>query len=217
MRSYHAVFFDLDGTLMETSIGVVQAIDFIVDEFKLPPLTEAEKRSFIGPPIQRSFKEKYDLDEARAWEIAAAWRNAYKDQFLFGAEPYDGIYDLLKYCRNKGIKTGVATNKREDYTVKLLQHFKFIPLFDYIVGADFDGKRSKSQMIQMCVQKIGNSRPECCLMVGDTEEDGIAAMQAGVDFAGVTYGFGLVSGGQYQTVKPIMLADRCTKIKEALV
>ena len=217
MQKYHAAFFDLDGTLMDTSIGVIQAIDFIVEKFNLPPLSEAEKGSFIGPPIQRSFEEKYGLDKNHAWEIASAWRDAYKDQFLFGAMPYDGIYDLLKYCRKNGIKTGVATNKREDYALRLLQHFDFTNLFDCIVGSDFDGKRTKSQMIQMCVGKIGQSAPERCLMVGDTEEDGISAMQAGVDFVGVTYGFGLVPGKRCQAARPIMLVNHCAKIKEVLI
>ena len=217
MRSYHAIFFDLDGTLMDTSIGVIQAIDFIIDRFKLPPLSEEEKRSFIGPPIQRSFQKKYGFDEVQAWEIASAWRNAYKDQFLLGAAPYDGIYDLLEYCQDKGIHTGVATNKREDYTMRLLQHFHFTPLFDCIVGSDFEGKRTKGQMIQMCVEEIGCSKPGQCLMVGDTEEDGIAAMKAGVDFVGVTYGFGILPGQPCQTAKPIALASCCAEIKGILI
>lgn len=187
---YQAVFFDLDGTLLDTSVGVIKALDYIESEYHLPKLTVDVKQSFIGPPIQDSFQRHYGLTKERAWELATAWRDAYKDIFLLEAVPYDGIFDVLRFCREHGIRTGVATNKREDYTRKLLEHFQFAPLFDYIAGTDMEGKLKKSDLIRLCMEKVGVSDGKRCLMVGDTMDDWKAAEQAGVRFLGVTYGFG---------------------------
>lgn len=187
---FEAILFDLDGTLLDTSAGVIKAIDYIEQAYHLPELSAAEKRTFIGPPVQDSFRRCYRLTENRAWELASAWRNAYKDKFLLEAVPYDGIYDVLRFCREHGIKTGVATNKREDYTLKLLNHFRFTPLLDCIAGTDLEGKLKKADLIRVCMDKTGVTDGEKCLMVGDTENDQNAAKQAGVRFLGVTYGFG---------------------------
>ena len=217
MKQYQAVFFDLDGTLMDTSMGVIQAIDYIVGTFQLPVLSEQEKYAFIGPPIQKSFQVHYGCTQERAWELATAWRDAYKEKFLLEAIPYDGIYDLLRCLRQKGIKTCVATNKREDYTLKLLGHFSFLPLFDCIAGSDFEGKRGKPDMIRLCMEQTGITDPKRCLMVGDTVGDAAAAKEAGVDFLGVTYGFGFTAGITSLAANAVMMADGCAQIQEWLI
>ena len=210
---FDAVFFDLDGTLLDTSAGVIKAIDHIAEIYHLPVLSLLKKRSFIGPPIQDSFQLHYGLSKEQAWELATAWRDAYKDLFLLEAEPYEGIYDVLRFCREYDIKTGVATNKREDYTKKLLDHFGFTPLFDYIAGTDFDGRMKKADLIRACMEKVGISNPEKCLMIGDTTGDMEAAKNAGVGFLGVTYGFGFVNG----TKGKFPLVNCCSDIENYIM
>lgn len=217
MKQYQAVFFDLDGTLMDTSMGVIQAIDYIIETYRLPGLSEQEKRAFIGPPIQESFQVYCGCSKEQAWELATAWRDAYKEKFLLEAMPYDGIYDLLRCLRQKGIKTCVATNKREDYTRKLLRHFSFLPLFDCIIGSDFEGKRSKPDMIRLCMEQTEMTDSERCLMVGDTAGDAAAAQKASVDFLGVTYGFGFTAGTTNLEANAVMIADSCAQIQEWLI
>lgn len=209
---YQALLFDLDGTLLDTSLGVIKAIDFIVEKFGLYSLSMEEKRSFIGPPIQNSFMLHYGCSEKRAWELATAWREAYKDQFLFEARPYKGIYELLQRCREHGIQTGVATNKREDYTLKLLEHFSFLPLFDCIVGSDFEGKRTKVDIIHLCMERLKIHNPGDCLMIGDTLGDIKAAQTAGVQALGVTYGFGLHDAEELK----IKTVDSCKEIMDLI-
>ena len=203
----------MDGTLMDTAPGVLHGIDHIVEKYGLPDLCEEEKRTFIGPPVQKSFQVHFDVSEERAWELATAWRESYKDIFLLEAEPYEGIYELLESLRQSGIKTGVATNKREDYTLKLLGHFGFLTLFDCVVGSDFEGKRSKSDMICICMKRLGIDDPGACLMIGDTEGDMAAAQTAGVGFLGVTYGFGFKKG----SVSGWPMANDCRDIQRLIL
>lgn len=214
---YQAVFFDLDGTLLDTSKGIILATDYILEKFGLAPLTLKEKKIFIGPPIQDSFQQRYNLPMKQAWELATAWRDVYKDRFLLEAVPYEGIYDILRLCRKHGIKIGVATNKREDYTKKLLEHFGFTPFFDWIAGTDFEGKLKKADLIRLCMEKTSVSDGEKCLMVGDTEGDQKAALQAGVQFLGVTYGFGFSNDvAQTGTGYPILVND-CQQLASWLI
>ena len=206
---YKAVFFDLDGTLLDTSPGVIHAIDYIIEKFNLVQLSNKDKRCFIGPPIQRSFQMYYDLSEKQAWNLAEKWREAYKDIFLLEAKPYEGIYELLLNLRKNGTKTGVATNKREDYTMKLLEHFDLLHQFDCVIGSDIKGERSKLDMIRLCKEKTGIYDSSQCLMVGDTIGDMEAAQKVGVDFLGVTYGFGLSIDNH---ISNLICVDNCADI-----
>lgn len=207
------IIFDLDGTLMDTSKGILNCIDFIVDQFQLAPMNDLEKQSFIGPPIQDSFQMHYCCTAEESWNLATAWREAYKDKFLLEAVPYDDIYDLLRRLRQKGAKTCVATNKREDYAIKLLDHYGFIPLFDFIIGSDLKGKRSKADMIKMCMEWAREKDPGRYLMIGDTAGDFAAAQETGVNFLGVTYGFGFKNG---QSVSEFPLADSMNELLTVL-
>lgn len=214
--SWQAAFFDLDGTLMDTSRGIIHTTDYVIEKFHLAALTEDEQRSFIGPPIQDSFQRHYGLSQDQAKELAAAWRNIYKDKFLLEAMPYEGIYDVLRLCREHGIKTGVATNKREDYARELLEHFHFTPLLDCIAGTDFEGRLTKSDLIRICMDQTGVTDGAQCIMVGDTEGDWEAAQKAGVRFLGVTYGFGFAMKDDRPKVKVLTLANDCRQLGNRL-
>ncbi len=210
--AYQAVFFDLDGTLLDTSSGVLNALDYVERQEQLPRLGRSEKQKFIGPPIQESFERYYRISKEQAWRLAAIWRDVYKDIYLFDALPYEGIRDVLLFCRDNGIKTGVATNKREDYARKLLEHFRFTPLLDCIAGTDFEDSRNKADLIRVCVQKTGIRDAQKCLMVGDTDGDLDAARQAGVPFLGAAWGFGFSRESE-----DVPVVRRCGELKRYLV
>ena len=86
------ILFDLDGTLMDTSVGVLKAVDYVVQQFGLEEADEETKQTFIGPPIYEAFDKHYHMSKEDCDKATEMFRNAYKDQFLFEAIPYEGIY-----------------------------------------------------------------------------------------------------------------------------
>lgn len=213
MKDYCCIIFDLDGTLMDTSPGILNCIDYIVARYNLVLPSAFEKRSFIGPPIEKSFQRHYGCTREFSLELASAWRTAYKEKFLFEAEAYPGVYDLLRWLRGSGMKTAVATNKREDYTEVLLKRFDFWPLLDCVIGSDFSGSRTKADMIALCMNQLGTIGCGQCLMIGDTIGDMTAAHETGVDFLGVTYGFGFT---KERRGADCWTADSCKGIQDFL-
>lgn len=186
---FRLAIFDLDGTLLDTEAGIVSAITHTTDAFQLPRIEATALRSFIGPPIQKSFAAYYGLDVARANELAAAFRDRYKDVDLLLAKPYEGIYELLAALRSRGVCVAVATFKREDYAEKLLLYFGFDRYAEIRHGSDFAGKLQKSDIILRCIEESGVPA-ECAVMVGDGVSDVRGAAAAGIPCIGVTYGFG---------------------------
>lgn len=187
---YELVIFDLDGTLLDTTEGIVEAVRHAIDKNNLPELSEDRLLEFIGPPVQESFKDKYGVDAERAQQLANDFRQYYKDETLLLAKPYGGIYETLDGLVKNGVQIAVATYKREDYAVKLLKHYGFDRYSDMLYGADNENKLTKGDIIQKCITTSGVSGLDKVLMVGDSVHDLMGARAIGVDFVGVTYGFG---------------------------
>ena len=190
---YRLVIFDLDGTLMDTSSGILMAVKDTIREYKMPELSEEQIRTFIGPPIQWSFETQYGISKEEAQEMADTFRALYSTKHLLGAIPYPGIYDLLKFLKEKGLKSAIATYKREDYALCLLKHYHFDEYTDIMYGGDNDGTLKKHDIIQKCIDMAGITDLQEVVMIGDTLHDANGAKDLGVDFIGVSYGFGFHS------------------------
>ena len=185
-----AVLFDLDGTLLDTSSGVLGALKAALTEvgFDLPK--KEDERFFIGPPMQKTIGQYYGLNDEKAMQIANIFREKYKThEYLLGAKIYDEIIPLLLELRKKNIKVAVATYKREDYTLDLLSNFDLVKYFDVIHGSDIGGKLTKSDIIEKCLNELGVEKKQTILL-GDTSHDLQGAINAHCLFVGVTYGFG---------------------------
>ena len=53
MKNYKVILFDLDGTLLDTSSGLLKSIDYTIAYHRLPDIPMIIKQSFIGPPINK--------------------------------------------------------------------------------------------------------------------------------------------------------------------
>ena len=186
------IIFDLDGTLLDTSEGVVECADYAAGILGKPQLPREELLDFIGPPLTASFKKHYGLDDAATAEAIRLFREHYREGAVFLARPYDGIFELCRLLKARGIRMAVATNKLESMARLLLSRFGFDAYCDPICGADPDGKLTKADLIRKCMSAAG-SAPEETTLIGDTIFDAEGAAAAGVHFLAVTYGFGFRS------------------------
>lgn len=193
MSKYDIAVFDVDGTLLDTTEGVVSAVKYTIDKMGFEPLSENKLLEFIGPPIQDSFAKAYGLDGEILQDIATCFRNRYKDYDLLKAKPYDGIYDVFDKLLDNGVKLAVATYKRQDYAETILKHFGFDKYTNILYGADHENKLKKVDIIKKCMDDLGVTDYTRAVMIGDSDNDAIGAKQIGMDFIAVTYGFGFKS------------------------
>ena len=190
MNRYELAVFDLDGTLLDTTEGVLSAVRDTITELGLAIPPKEILLGFIGPPIQDSFARTFGLEGEILQEIATLFRNQYcREELLLLAKPYDGIFDLLEELCQRGIRPAVATYKREDYALRLLSYFGFNRYTEIMFGGDHENTLKKKDIIERCLS-VGGVPREHAVMIGDTAHDAVGANAAGVDFLGVTYGFG---------------------------
>ena len=112
MGKYEIAVFDVDGTLLDTTEGVLASVKYTIDKMGFEPLSDDVLKTFIGPPIQDSFAKAYNLSGDILQDISTCFRNRYKDYELLKAVPYDGIYEVFDKLMERNVKLAVATYKR---------------------------------------------------------------------------------------------------------
>lgn len=185
------VIFDLDGTLIDPVLGVVKSINYTLDALNLGSLDEKTKKSFIGPPIFISLKNTFNLSDEEAKKATEIFRAIYKEKFLYEAKIYNNIPALLQTLKQNNYKLAVATYKRQDYAELILKHFKLDTYFNFIKGADFEGKLSKKDIIRLCLENFSTNN---AVMIGDTLHDEKGARDLSINFISVSWGYGFKKG-----------------------
>lgn len=183
------IIFDLDGTLLDTSPGIIECVKYAAKKLGFSELPQAELRSFVGPPLRDSFRRCYGCSKEEAENLTVTYRAYYREKALLNAEPYEGIFEVCERIKNAGIQIAVATAKPQQFAELVLQHFGFDRFVSILHGADLEGTLQKPDLISACV-KDAEVLPEQCLMIGDTEHDAKGAQLAAVPFLAVSYGFG---------------------------
>ena len=185
---YQVIIFDLDGTLIDSSEGIIHAAEKTIEILGYPSMSRDEIRSYIGPPVGKGIIERNGFDEKELNHFNSVFRDLYKNKYLMEASVYPGVYNMLSSLKDRFVC--IATNKREDYTKMLLDNFKISELCDCVRGLDMKGELKKRNLIEDCIKASNNSVQNNIVMVGDTDNDLFAAKECNIDFIGVTYGFG---------------------------
>lgn len=188
-----ACIFDLDGTLTNTLESMTYSVNLTLEEMGLSKITKDQCRLFVGNGArvltEKSLKAAGDTDASRIEEGMEIYGRIFDRNCTYHVTPYEGIPEMLKALKDKGIHLAVLSNKPDRQTVKVVKAIFGEELFDYAQGQK-EGIRRKPEpdgvwylMEQMHVSK------EECLYIGDSEVDAATGRNAGLKTIGVLWGF----------------------------
>ena len=188
-----ACIFDLDGTLTNTLESMTYSVNLTLEEMGLSKITKDQCRLFVGNGarvlMEKSLKAAGDTDASRIEEGMEIYGRIFVQNCTYHVTPYEGIPEMLKALKDKGIHLAVLSNKPDRQTVKVVKAIFGEELFDYAQGQK-EGIRRKPEpdgvwylMEQMHVSK------EECLYIGDSEVDAATGRNAGLKTIGVLWGF----------------------------
>lgn len=205
---YKAVFFDLDGTLMDTSEGIFATAVHSMQTVGLAIPEGTDLRKFVGPPLRECFRITFGVqDDEHLDKLYAAYRQQYDIIGRYKAHFYPGIIDLLKELKNRGYKTAITSMKGETLVQEMAQHFEVTELFDQLLGFDTTkDKTSKKAIILDGCKRLG-LKPSECVLVGDTAIDADGAKEAGMPCIRVNWGFGFVPGEPGTVSEPMEILE----------
>ncbi len=210
---YDTVIFDFDGTLFDTSDGIISHLERTLKETEQAPLSRETLRKFIGPSLLVSFTKYCGMNEKEALAAIAIYRSEYDSEGFKLSKPYDGIEELLIELRANGIKTAVASAKPQYILDPTVDYFGFRKYFDRIVGTQTEGRPSndKKEIVKKCI--IG----ERAVMVGDSVYDIDGGKDNGIDTIAVTYGFGFTDKNQAEQSGATLISDSVQNLKKILI
>ena len=190
MRYTHC-FWDLDGTITDSSPGITSSVRYALKRLNVDPLPAEKLLCFIGPPLLVGFSQFAGLNEEDSKKAVAYYRENYRAGAMLDCRIYDGIEELLARLQDAGIQNVLATCKPQIFAEAILKHFGLDSYFSLIAGAELDGSRDeKHQVIAYAAERLGLTDLSSCLMIGDRGSDVLGASHHGMDCAGVLWGFG---------------------------
>ena len=189
---FDPIFFDLDGTLTDSSPGITRCVQYALESFGITENDQTTLHRFIGPPLAVAFQEYYGFSEEKARAATAKYRERYRDVGLFENRVYDGIVPMLEALKAQGRTLAVATGKPTVFTNRILEHFDLAKYFSAVLGTELDGRRSdKAEVIEELLEQFGvpQEKRSAAVMIGDRHQDIAAAKKCGVSSLGVRFGF----------------------------
>ena len=214
-KKYDTVFFDLDGTVIDSGEGVSNSVLYALKKFGIEE-TKEKALKFIGPPLAQSFKEFYGFDDEKATQGIEIYREYYRDKGIFECYVYEGIENLLKSLKTNGYKVVLCTSKPEEYAKRILNRFNIMKYFDFACGATMDEKtRATKDDVMQYAFKLSGAEKESTIMVGDRMFDINSANKFFIDSIGVTFGYG--SRDELEKAGATYIFDSADEIKKLLI
>jgi phosphoglycolate phosphatase len=191
-KSLHAVIFDLDGTLVDSSGEIAAALERTFRERDLPALPKERVEALIGRGVvvlvERALAE-VGAGTADAAAVVERFESHYAQTVGTSAVLYPGVAEGMRRFQVAGWPMAVVTNKPRYFTEQLLERLAVKPLLAAIVAGD-DGIRRKphGDMLIAACSAMGVP-PERTLMLGDSDNDIVAARAARCPVWCVPYGY----------------------------
>ena len=153
------------------------------------------------------------IDETEVSRIEAVLRPYYLEHSMDETGPYEGIMDLLRTLRERGIRTAVVSNK-PDPAVRKLAEDCFENMFDCAAGEQTGIRRKPAPDMVNVVLKDFGIAPREAVYIGDTEIDVETANNTGMPCVCVSWGFRPVDF--LQTLKPLAIIDSPAQLLDLL-
>jgi phosphoglycolate phosphatase len=184
-------FFDLDGTLIDPSLGLKGCTRHALEALGRACPADEVLTSFIGPPLRQMFAALLESDDSTLVEEAVGlFRQRYRERFLVETRLYEDVPVMLQHARSGAAAMFIMTSKPATFAERILDHFAIAPYFDQVYGNGLDGRfDNKADLIGHALAAEGIPSRDA-LMIGDRAVDVLAANAHGIPTIGVLWGYG---------------------------
>ena len=186
---YQTAVFDLDGTLLDTLEDLYLATNAALESHSLPRRSRDEVRMFVGNGVEMLIRRAVPscTDEETTLAVLADFKTTYAAICEDHTRPYDGIMEMLRALREKGIRVAVVSNKFDAATKQLCQKY-FGDLVEVAIG-ERAGVRKKPapDTVYEALKELGMTATGA-VYIGDSDVDIQTARNCGMPCISVTWG-----------------------------
>ncbi len=191
-----ALFFDLDGCLVDSRAPISTSMNAALEDLGLPTLEPSHLHGYIGPPLLSSFESiltSLDADPARAVQAVGAYRHVYPEISVRETQAVAGVQGMLRDLEGRSTLM-VVTSKPVEYAVPILDAVGLAGYFEAVLGPALDAMaEAKATKLEEGLTLAGvpaSQRASSAVMIGDRRHDIEAGHACGTGTIGVTWGIG---------------------------
>jgi phosphoglycolate phosphatase len=182
------IIFDMDGTLVDSSTTIVNAINYVRSKLNLEPLSKSIILEKVNDPELNPALFFYEVEEftpqQEEWFSEYYTHNHEKE-----LELYPGIKNLLQALKEKGFFLAIATNAYRSSTLQSLTHLNIVDYFSSIACYDDVGRgKPAPDMLEKNLKDL-KLEVKDAIFVGDSERDLMAAKTLKMDYIMINWGF----------------------------
>jgi len=210
-----AVFFDLDGTLVDSLDDLTDAVNHMLADFGRQRLESAQVRQLVGKGARNLVQRALATDSPGEIDLGLTAFTEFNTLHIADKSSlYPGARELLQQLAADGIRMAVISNKQEALSRLILKTLKVDAFFDIIAGGDTFAEMKPSPLpLARVVEKFGCSPAEA-VMVGDSINDIQAGNRAGISTIGCRWGYGgseELHGADFQATSPAEIFSIITR------
>jgi len=184
------IIFDLDGTLVDSSVDVSNALNYAIRPYSSLEVSVEETIALVGEGatalVGKLIEERgLDLDPPT---LLRRFFDHYRTHMTDHSAPYPGAETMLRALSRQ--KKAVVSNKLEALSIQLLKALDLLEHFDYVAGGDTSLQKKPSPEPIFNVLSRFDTLPGDALFVGDSIYDITASRAAGVKSVAALYGYG---------------------------
>ncbi len=207
--SKKCIIFDLDGTLTNTLTSIWYTLNTALTKVQLETIEREEYRYLVGNGvdvlIEAALEKVTNEPDKYFTKVKELYCKQFETTCMYEVVPYEGIMEVLKELKQRGILLAVNSNKQQACTEEVVKQIFKDDIFDCVVGQCEERKRKPApDGVQYILQTLGVDKDEA-IYIGDTMVDMQTGKSAGVLTIGALWGFRdlkeLVSNGADAVIK----------------
>ncbi len=187
----HAVLFDMDGTLLDTSPDFIAVANAMRTARGLAPVPDQRIRDVVSGGARAMVLSAFDVDPlSEAFEaLRLEFLNRYQDHCAIESHLYEGMEQLLFEIEQADLIWGVVTNKPVRFAKPIMERLGLAGRSAVLVCPDHVSRSKPDPEPMLLACSLLNLDPSTVLFVGDDLRDIESGRSAGTKTAAVRYGY----------------------------
>lgn len=215
-RPYTTLIFDIDGTLADASIGILNSVQFALSKLGMEEPDLQKLHPFLLSPVEECFKRLYHMNEKQVHEAMEHYRGHYKRKGIFEQKLYPDMAETLKSLKSEGYRLAAASSRTEKQASTILLLLDVRQYIDAVGARDKYGRlQTKADILNSLVGYMGlSSSKNTCVFIGDTRSDIEDGRLAGISTIAATWGYGTLS--ELRNASPNHMVNSLQELKGLL-
>jgi len=186
------VLFDLDGTLVDSAVDLLNALNTLAAREGHAPATLEAIRPVVSKGARAMLAVAFaDLDEDAREALRQPFLDTYAAAISAHSTPFDGVEPVLAAIEAAGARWGIVSNKPHYLAVDVVAAMGWNARCAVLLGGDSLPRRKPDPDQLFAAADALQISPSECVYVGDDERDIVAAQRAGMKSVAALWGYRL--------------------------